>query len=111
MATDDYMIFWSGTSIIMVLGGTLANAFISYQGVYVIAAVKDVFTIYGHAKVNWNILVDEVKKVLEWADIVGKKASSASTNTSKTTNQRTTWWTMPSTSSSPATSRRASVSS
>ena len=73
MATDDYMIFWSGTSIIMVLGGTLANAFISYQGVYVIAAVKDVFTIYGHAKVNRNILVDEVKRVLEWADIVGKK--------------------------------------
>jgi chemotaxis protein MotA len=73
MATDDYMIFWSGTSIVMVLGGTLANAFISYQGVYVFAAMKDVFTIYGHAKVNRNILVDEVKRVLEWADIVAKQ--------------------------------------
>jgi chemotaxis protein MotA len=72
MATDDYMIFWSGTSVIMVIGGTLANAFISYQGVYVLAAMKDIFTIYGHSKVNRNILMDEVKKVLEWADIVSK---------------------------------------
>ena len=73
LETDNYGIFWSGTSLIMVIGGTLANAFISYQGVYVIAAMKDVFTIYGHAKVNRNILVDEVKNVLTWADIVGKK--------------------------------------
>ena len=73
MATDAYMIFWSHTSIIMVIGGTLANAFICYQGGYVIAAMKDVFTIYGHAKVNRSILVDEVKNVLEWADIVAKK--------------------------------------
>ena len=73
MATDDYMIFWSGASVTMVLGGTLANAFISYQGVYVLAAMKDCFTIYGHSKVNRSILMDEVKKVLEWADIVSKK--------------------------------------
>lgn len=73
MATEDYMIFWSGASVTMVLGGTLANAFISYQGVYVLAAMKDCFTIYGHSKVNRNILMDEVKKVLEWADIVSKK--------------------------------------
>ena len=73
MATDNYVIFWSHTSLIMVIGGTLANAFISFQGVYVIAAMKDVVTIYGHAKVNRSILVDEVKNVLGWADIVAKR--------------------------------------
>ena len=65
--------FVSLPGLVMVLGGTLANAFISYQGVYVLAAMKDCFTIYGHSKVNRSILMDEVKKVLEWADIVSKK--------------------------------------
>jgi len=73
MATDKYIIFWSASSAILVLGGTLANAFISYQGVYVLRAIKDCFTIYGHAKVNRNILVDEVRKMIGWTDIVRDK--------------------------------------
>ena len=73
LLTDKYIIFWSGSSIIMVLGGTLANAFIAYQGVYVLRALKDCLTIYGHAKVNRSILVDEVRRVLGWTDIVRDK--------------------------------------
>lgn len=73
MSTDKYIIFWSGSSVILVLGGTLANAFIAYQGVYVLKAIRDCFTIYGHAKVNSAILADEVRRVLGWTDIVRDK--------------------------------------
>ena len=70
MATDNYLIFWSASSVILVLGGTLANAFIAYQGIYVLRALRDCVAIYGHAKVNRKILVDEVRKMIGWTDIV-----------------------------------------
>ena len=72
LATDNYLIFLSVPSAIMVFGGTLANAFISFQGIYVLKALKDCVTIFGHAKVNRHILVDEVKRVMGWADIGSK---------------------------------------
>lgn len=73
MATDNYVVFWSLESLILVMGGTLANAFISYQGIYVLRALKDTVDIFGHAKMNRHILVDEIRRVLEWATIVSKQ--------------------------------------
>jgi chemotaxis protein MotA len=77
LATDNYWIFVSLPSAIMVFGGTLANAFISYQGIYVLRALKDCVTIFGHAKVNRHILVDEVKRVMGWAEIVSRNGLMA----------------------------------
>ncbi|HCP46776.1 MAG TPA: flagellar motor protein MotA, partial [Deltaproteobacteria bacterium] len=43
LATDNYRMFFSPASILLVVGGTLANAFISYQGRYVVSALRDIF--------------------------------------------------------------------
>ena len=72
LATDNPIMFVSGSSLILVVGGTLANAFISYQGIYVIRALRDAVRTLGHARVNRSILVDEVRRIVEWALIVKK---------------------------------------
>jgi len=41
-STDNYMSFVSGSSIVMVVGGTFAATFIGYQGRYVVLALKDI---------------------------------------------------------------------
>jgi len=69
MATDNYLMFLSPSSLILVMGGTLATAFISYQGRYVLQALKETFMILGHAKVNKHILVKEIRRLIEWAAV------------------------------------------
>jgi len=77
LATDNYLMFLSGTSLLLVVGGTLANAFISYQGRYVVAALKEVPRIYGHAVLNEGMTYEQSRKVIEWARIVQRKGALA----------------------------------
>jgi len=77
LATDNYLMFVSGTSLLLVVGGTLANAFISYQGRYVIAALKEVPRIYGHAVLNEGMTYEQSRKVIDWARIVQTKGALA----------------------------------
>jgi len=70
LSTDNYLMFLSVESFIMVLGGTLANAFISYQGRYVVKALKDVARVFSHARINEDILLNESRRVINWATIV-----------------------------------------
>ena len=72
MATDNYLMFLSPSSLILVMGGTLATAFISYQGRYVLQALTETIKILGHAKVNKHILVGEIRKVIGWASVAQK---------------------------------------
>jgi len=72
MAADNPVFFLNGPSFILVVGGTLANAFISYQGVYVLKALKEAVLILGHARVNRGILVEETRRVINWAMVVKK---------------------------------------
>ena len=72
MATDNYLMFLSPSSLILVMGGTLATAFISYQGRYVLQALKEAGKILGHAKVNKHILVEEIRKLIGWAAVAKK---------------------------------------
>ena len=65
MATDIYKMFFSPPTLMLVVGGTLANAFISYQGRYVIAALKEVPRIYGHAVLNEGMTYDQSRKVID----------------------------------------------
>ena len=57
ISTDNVMMFLSASSLIMVLGGTLANAFISFQGPYVLQALKNAASIFAHAQTNETVLV------------------------------------------------------
>ncbi len=77
LSTKNYLMFVSASSLLLVVGGTLANAFISYQGRYVIAALKEVFAIYGHAVLNEGMTYDQSRKVIEWARIVQSKGALA----------------------------------
>lgn len=70
MATDNFAMFWSVPSLLMVLGGTLANAFISYQAGYVIRALMEACRIMAHARINESIFYAESRKVIQWARIV-----------------------------------------
>jgi len=72
MATDNYLMFLSPSSLILVMGGTLATAFISWQGRYVLQALKETFLILGHAKVNKHILVEEIRRLISWAAVAKK---------------------------------------
>ena len=77
MATDNVLIFISAPSIILVLGGTLANGFMSYQGPYVVKALKSTWGILSHAKTNETILVGEAERVVEWSRIVSTQGQVA----------------------------------
>ena len=77
MATDNVLIFISVPSIILVLGGTLANGFMSYQGPYVVKALKSTWGILSHARTNETILVGEAERVVEWSRIVSTQGQVA----------------------------------
>jgi len=70
--TDNYVIFLSVTSFIMVVGGTLAAAFVSYEPRYVILSLKLIGRILFTPKVGRDILKAEVGRMIRWAYIVQK---------------------------------------
>jgi chemotaxis protein MotA len=77
MSTDNVIIFISIPSLILVFGGTLANGFMSYQGPYVIKALKSTLAIFSHAKTNETILVGEAERVVQWSRIVSTQGQVA----------------------------------
>jgi len=70
--TDHYVIFLSVTSFIMVVGGTMAAAFVSYEPRYVILSLKLIGRILFTPKVGRDILKAEVGRMIRWAYIVQK---------------------------------------
>ena len=73
LETDNYLMFINIPSIIMVLGGTLANAYISYQAMYVNNALKEAVKIFNQPKIDQNSLIKDINRSLEWADIAFKQ--------------------------------------
>ena len=76
-STDNYIIFVSGASLVMVFGGTLSATFISYEPRYVLLALKLIIKIMFSAKVGRNILKAEVGRVIRWAYTVQKSGVPA----------------------------------
>ena len=72
-ATDDYAIFISASSFIMVFGGTLAATFISYEPRYVILSFKVMIKIFGSPGIGRGVLKAEVGRIIKWAYVVQKK--------------------------------------
>ena len=73
LSTTNFLLFLNIPSVLIVFGGTIASAYISYQAVYVNKALKQTFDIYKVAKIDRNILIDELNSSLKWADIVHKE--------------------------------------
>ena len=67
----------------MVVGGTLAAAFISYEPRYVLMALKLIGRIVFSTKVGRNILKSEVGRVIRWAYTVQKSGIPALESESK----------------------------
>jgi len=72
-STDNYIIFLSVSSFIMVMGGTLAATMISYQGRYVINTLKTLLSILTPAYVNRKTLIEEAQKIIEWDALINKE--------------------------------------
>lgn len=71
------MVFLSASSAMMVLGGTLASAFISYEQRYVILALRDIARIFTPTRIGRNILNFEVGRIIRWGYIVQAKGPIA----------------------------------
>ena len=71
--TDNYFIFVNGAGFIMVVGGTLAATFVSYEPRYVFLALKLIFRIVFSPKVGRMILKSEVGRVIRWTYLVQQK--------------------------------------
>lgn len=67
ISADNPVIFLSGASAVMVIGGTLSATFISYEPRYVFLSLKLVYKIAFSPKVGRNVLKTEVGRIIKWA--------------------------------------------
>ncbi len=81
--TDNYAIFLSASSFLMVVGGTLGATFISYEPRYVILSLRLLYKIFFTAKIGRNLLKTEVGRIIKWAYTVQKKGLPALESESK----------------------------
>ncbi|PIW27448.1 MAG: flagellar motor protein MotA [Rhodospirillales bacterium CG15_BIG_FIL_POST_REV_8_21_14_020_66_15] len=77
MSTDNFLIFLSLSSFTMVVGGTLAATFISYEPRYVMLSLKLIWRILFSPKVGRNVLKSEVGRIIRWAYTVQKSGPPA----------------------------------
>jgi chemotaxis protein MotA len=76
-STDNYIMFLSLSSFVMVFGGTLAGTFIAYEPRYVVIALKLIWRMFFAATVGRNVLKAEVGRVIRWAYTVQKNGIPA----------------------------------
>ena len=75
--TSDFAVFISLSSMIMVVGGASAAAFISYEARYVILALKGIIKVISAPTVSRNLLKSEVGRVIKWGYAVQKSGLPA----------------------------------
>lgn len=68
-ATQNYLIFWSASSLLLVLGGTLAATMISYEGRYVWKALAELLRVIVPTQIKPKILYKEVELIIAWGKI------------------------------------------
>lgn len=72
IATDNYFIFVDTASFVMVIGGTFASTFISYEPRYVLNALRVMKSIFFAQKIGRGVLTNEVGRVIRWGYIMQK---------------------------------------
>lgn len=73
LSTDNYIVFMSGAAIILVLGGTLASTFISYEYTYVLDGLRGILGAFKIDRRGRTRLNTEVGRVIRWAYLVQKE--------------------------------------
>lgn len=77
VSTDNYLLFLSFASLLMVVGGTLASTFVSYEPRYVFLSLKLIWRIVFTPKVGRNVLKSEVGRIIRWAYVVQRQGFPA----------------------------------
>ncbi|OKH89629.1 motility protein A [Thalassospira sp. TSL5-1] len=77
ISTDNYVVFLSLSSVLMVLGGTFAATFIAYETRYVFQAIKLIFKIFRAPSMGRGQLTGEVGRVVKWGYLMQKKGINA----------------------------------
>lgn len=72
LSTDNYFVFIDIPSFIMVIGGTFAATFVSFEPRYVILSLKGMFSILFTNRVGRQILTQEVGRIIRWGYIIQK---------------------------------------
>ncbi len=72
LSTDNYQVFVSGSSAILVLGGTLAAAFVSFEFRYVLQALRAIAGTFSVHRLTHGTFNTEVGRVIRWAYMVQK---------------------------------------
>ena len=73
LATTDVGVFISFSSLLLVVGGTIAATFFGQEARYVVLALKGVGIIFVPQRVNRNILNQEVGRIIRWGYLVKEK--------------------------------------
>lgn len=77
ISTDNFTIFLSLPSFIMVFGGVMSATFMSYEPRYVLLSLKLIFKIMFSPKMGRDLLKAEVGRVIKWAYVVQKNGPPA----------------------------------
>jgi chemotaxis protein MotA len=72
-ATSKYELFISSQSILIVLGGTLASAYISFRARYVNLALAEILGLMGRYEVDRKYLNRETGQMIRWGYLVKKE--------------------------------------
>ncbi len=70
ISTDNYLMFFSLSSLLMVLGGTIGAAMVSFEGHNVLLAFRQLSATMIVAKVNRHLLYEDVGKLIDWSKII-----------------------------------------
>lgn len=70
--TNNYAMFASISSFLMVIGGTLAAAMISFKGAYVVKAFNDLIGVLIPQNINPQTLYADVALLIQWAKVTQK---------------------------------------
>src|SRR5579872_2893647 len=71
--TNNYMSFLSVEGFLIVIGGTIANAFMSYQANYVLLAFNAIWHMSKKARATREGLNAEIMRLIKWAYLVHSK--------------------------------------
>ena len=80
LSTSDVTIFFSLSSVLMVLGGTIATTFMSYQYRYVLKAFRAIWWMVKKPKATREGLNAEIMRLIKWAYLVQQKGLPALEN-------------------------------
>lgn len=86
MTTDNFIAFLNLPSFLMVFGGTLAAAYMSFQARYVTLSLKAIWQMIKKPKANRAGLNSEIMNLIKWAYVVQTKGTVALENEVKSSN-------------------------